>query len=317
MTTRLQIRRRAVGLVPRKGFSTVDGVNSLTASGGAVGTLIDTSDLPTVGASTALFANQRLWRPNANNAADVVRLITGTGYAASSQTITHGGGDYTEAPTAGTDDGVYLIVKDDPNLWNRAINEALRTECFFIQHDDWTPTDGTTRVYDISAAPISLSDILRISDIHGMEWHSTTDAANEEFWRDWDDGRREWVVFEDSGTIYIDFRHVLPTTTQEMRIISTQPYATLTDETTSIAVDEEWAANATVLIMSRWLGASDADWRDAGPRAQAFVRDRRRQELGRYAFRTVGRETQFGGAASVGGRGGNVRTGTNRRTFHN
>ncbi len=317
MTTRKQIRRRAVHLAPKKGFATADGVASLTATAGTTLSISDTANLPPTGASTALYTNWRIHRPAAANAADVIRIVSQGGYTASTRTLAHQGPVYTEDPLESTDTGEYELLADDPLLWNRAINEALRTECFFIQFDEWTPSSNTRRIYKISDTPISLSDILRVTDIHNIQWRASADASNEEFWRDWDDGAREWEVFEDSGTLYIDFRHVPPGTAQKMRIISTQPYAGLTTEVATSDVDEEWAANATLLVMSRWLGDNDSDWEEIGAGALQAVRDRRRQELGRYAYRTVGRESQFVGAVSVAGRGGQTRGRVNRRTFHN
>jgi hypothetical protein len=307
---------RAIHLVPDKGLSSNDGVNSLTASSGTTSTLVDTTDLPPAGASSALFANQWLWRPNANNTGDYYRTIGGTGYAASTQTITAQAPVYTEAPTGGTDDGVYRITRDPPWLWNRALNEALRTECFFVEIDEFTPTSNTQRRYVLTAAPISISDLTRKTQIANIQWHPANDTAGEELWRDWADGRREWEVEEDDSAITIDFRFVPPATTQELRIISTQPYTTLTDETTSINVDLEWAAWATLLWMARY-NKKDEEWQEIGKDALEFVRDRRRQELEQFSYRTVGRESQFVGAVSVGGRGGRGRAGVSRRTFHN
>jgi hypothetical protein len=147
--------------------------------------------------------------------------------------------------------------------------------------------------------------------------HPTADPAGEELWKDWADGRREWHPEEDDSVITIDFRHVPPSTAQTLRIISTQPYSTLTDETTSINVDLEWAAHATLTVMGRWLGHDDPEWQDIGAGSLAFVRDRRRQELEEYSNRTVGRESQHVGAMGVRGRGGRLRTGATRSTFHN
>ncbi len=314
--TRTQIRRRAVALVPEKGFASADGVASLVASAGAVGTLTDTTNLPSTGASTALYANQWIHRPAAANASDFYRLISSTGYAAATQIITQQGPNWTVAPLASSDSGVYILTKDDPRLWNRAINEALRSECFVVQRDEWTPVSNTRRIYAIGSAPLdSVTGITRKTQIHAIQWHPSGDASNEELWRDWDDGRREWEPFDDAGTLKIDFRHVVPGTTQKMRLVSVLPLAALTDEATTVDVDEEWAAYATILVMARWLGEDDKVWRDYGKDALDFVRDRRRAELEQYSYRTVGRESQFVGAVGVAGKGGSSRAAGSRRAF--
>ena len=314
--TRKQIRTRAIDMVPEKGRSTVDGSTLLTATSGGTSTLLDTTALPPTGASTALYSNAWLHRPAAATAADRKRLVSATGYDGSTKTITHQGPVWAIAPLASGDTGVYEILKDDPDLWNMAINEALRTECFYVRNYEWTPTSNTKRVYDISAAPISNTAIERVTDLHAVQWHPAADTAGEELWEDWANGSREWDFFEDNGTLYLDFRHIPPDTAQELRLIVTNPYAVLTDETTPSNVDLLWAAAATITVMARWLGESDAQWRRYGAAVASTLHTRRRQELREYAYRTVGRESQYVGGMTVGGRGGYRGRGVNRRTFH-
>ena len=98
-----------------------------------------------------------------------------------------------------------------------------------------------------------------------------------------------------------------PDTNQQPRLITTQPYATLTDETTSSNVEELWAAMATLLVMADWLRDPDNpadEWTEIADRIKPRYEDRRRAVLGRYAWREVGRETQHGGGVSVCGRAG-------------
>ena len=122
MSTRAGIFRRAVHLAQKRGKSTADGVSALTATGGdGSTTLIDTANLPPPPASTSLYQNKWIYCP-ALAAADRVRI--GNTYTAATQTITIASGlDWDTGPSSDT---VYYWLKDDPDIWNAAINEALR-----------------------------------------------------------------------------------------------------------------------------------------------------------------------------------------------
>ena len=314
-TTRAAILRRAMSLVPDVAFATLDGVNALTmsASGGALA-VIDTANQMPVGYSTNTHQNWFMVRPAllsgtaAQKAADKVRIITA--YTASTNTWTTAAPNYAITPAATEP---YRICKHHPSVWERALNEALRTECFFVQYDEWSPVSNTRRIYDLESAPISVTAIDRMSDILAIEVHDENETANEEDWRPWANGQRTWRTYEDDGTIYVDFGAAVPGTTQQMRILSAQPYPALTDEITTSKVDEEWAAYATLLCMARALGDPDnpADvWTEMlrKHKPQEFCRDRRRQELGKYAFRVVEKSASRGGAVSVGGRAGRAGT---------
>ncbi|KKK72528.1 hypothetical protein LCGC14_2902980, partial [marine sediment metagenome] len=308
VTTRAGIFRRAVHLAQTRGRSTADGVNGLTATTGGATTLADTTSLPPTGASTSLYANQWLYRPAANNAADYKRFVTATGYTASTRQLTHGGPNYTENPLAGTDDGTYLLLEDDPDTWNAAINEALRELLAFPRFDKWSPTSNTERVYQINSAPISIYDLDRLSQIWGVQWHDENEASGEERWKDWADGDRAVLPLEDQGTFYLDFRGPkLPSTADQFRLITTQPYATLTDETTTSNVEEYWAAVATLVVMADWLNDHDNpadEWTEIGAKWGPVYEDRRRAVLGRYAFHQVWRGQTRRGGATVAGRAG-------------
>lgn len=303
-TTRAAIRRKAVHLARTRGFATADGSSVLTATSGSSSTLLDTANLPPTGAATSLYDLQWLYRPAANNAADRERIIAAGTYTGSTRTLGSITPTYTEAPLAGTDNGTYLILKDRPTLWNQAITEAFARECFFVRRSEFSPTSNTQLVYVLTAAPISLSDFTApLTQIHGLEWHDENETAGEEQWKDFDNGIRTWEIIEDAGVFSLVLNAPFDTTMQ-VRINATIPYPALTDETTTSTVDVTYAAWATLLVMARWLGNDSDEWAMIGQAAIQEVRDRRRQALGRFAFRTVGRESQHGGAVSVGGRAG-------------
>lgn len=316
-TTRAAILRRALSLVPTVAFATNDGVNALTVTGGSASTVIDTANQLPAGFAVATHKNWELVRPAmlsgtaGQKAADKVRVVSS--YAPSTNTWTVGAPTYAITP-ASTER--YLVVKDPINIWETALNEALATECFLIRFNSWTPTSNTQRIYTLGTAPLNLiTDLEREADIHNIQFHPLSDATDAEQWQDWYNGRdRLWRAFEDAGVLYIDFGGATyggtrPGTTNVMRLVVTRPYPTLTDETTSSAVDAEWAAYATIMVMCRQL-ADMNDPRNEWTRIYhnlkpaEFVRKRRSAELGKYAFRTVDRTSQRVGGARVGGRGG-------------
>jgi hypothetical protein len=149
----------------------------------------------------------------------------------------------------------------------------------------------------------------RQADILDIEWHAETDASNEEQWQPWGDGRRAWETYDDAGTVFIVFTGILPDTTIQMRLVGSHPYTVLTDETTVSAVDEMWAALAVVINMWRLAGSPESpadDWSRAIRRLDAlnYMRKRRRQELGIYAFRRIVLSNRQVAHVGVGGRAG-------------
>ena len=114
--------------------------------------MIDTGDLPPVGASADLFSDGFLVRPLAVNAADRRKLMDDGAFAASTGVMTHQGPAYVVDPTNGT---VYLVTQDDIDDWNIAFNEVLQETMFRIDFFEWDPTSNTTRQYNQTAAPIS------------------------------------------------------------------------------------------------------------------------------------------------------------------
>lgn len=313
-TTRAAIFRRAMSLVPQLAFATVDGTTALTMSAtGSATTVVDTANQLPVGYSTLTHKNWFMSRPAmltgtaGQKAADKVRVVTA--YAPTTNTWTVGAPNYAITP-ASTEP--YRLTKNHPSIWEKALNEALLTECFFLRFNNFSPTSGTQRLYTLGSAPLDgVTDLDRAADIHNVQWHDETDATGEEDWRDWYNGRRTWEAYEaPAGTILIDLgpRQVFDTTMQ-VRLVVTRPFPTLTDETTASNVDVEWAAYATLLCMGRQLadlGNPENEWTKVLANLQVgkFVADRRRQELARYSRRTVERTTTVPGGAGIGGRAG-------------
>ncbi len=296
-TTRAEVIRRAVYLT-RRGLSTIDGVNALVASSGAVGSITDTDALPSTGASTDLFAEQWLNRPNADNSEDRKRLIGDGDYTASTRVLLHDGPDYTEAPLAGApaDDGVYLITVDDIDDWNIAFNEALLTELFRLHYLEFDPTDGDRRQYDPTATPISAAWLTDRSMIRAIETRDDGQAANERQWVEYSIGFRAWDAYEDQGSLSLDFKYGTPPQTDEtIRIIATRPYKTVTSDSTSIAVEEEWAVLATISKMAEMLG----DFTDLENDWSQIMRQRRiAQRLGMKRLKHLGK---YAGTAATRG----------------
>ena len=322
-TTRAAILRRAMSLVPTLAYATVDGTTALTMSGaGSATTVVDTANQLPGGYSTLTHKNWFMSRPAmlsgtaGQKAADKVRVISS--YAPSTNTWTVGAPNYAITP-ASTEP--YRITKNHPSIWEKALNEALQTECFFLRFNNFTPTSQTQRWYTLGVAPLdAVTDLDRGADIHTIQWHSLVDISGEEDWRDWYNGHRTWEATEvPPGTVIIDFGPSLkPDTTMQMRLVVTRPFAALTDETTTSLVDVEWAAFATLLCMGRQLADMQNpknEWTMAlnNLAVGKFVADRRRAELGRYSRRTVERTTSRAGGAGIGGRagarGGGVRIG--------
>jgi hypothetical protein len=291
VTDRATVIRLAVAETGR-GFSTVDGVNALVvpAGGGAVGTITDTVHLPSAGASTNLYANQWLNRPNASNAEDVRRLVGEGDYAAATGVLTHNGPDWTEAPLTGApaDDGVYLLTDDDINDWNRAINVALTQKVRRLVYVTFTPTTSGQRQYDPTASPISQSFITARSQIRGVEHHDKGDTAGALEWRNWSRNGRAVKWFNDSDVVVLDFYvGSAPTTDDRLRLVTTRAYDTVTAEATVIAADEEWLVLATIKAMADFFrdpSNQEDEWNEILRRKRISQRLRAsaRRRLGRY-----------------------------------
>ncbi len=315
-TTRAAIRRRAVHLARTRGVSSADGVTALTATGGSASTLIDTDFLPPPPAVANLYKKQWIYTPTLA-AADQQRIVKdASGYSASTQTITiESGLDWSTGPVSATP---YLILEDKPDTWDSAINEALRELLAFPRFDEFSPVSNSRRIYDISSAPISVTDLDRLSQIWAVQWHDEDDATNEERWKDWDDGFRTVRPFEDAGDFFLRFgaegevNPLLPSKADQFRLVTTQPYATLSDETTTSNVEETWAAYATLVVMADWLGDHDNpadEWTEIGAKYGPIYEDRRRAVLGEFAFHRVWRSQTQRGGSSVAGRAGRGRGG--------
>ena len=254
MTTRNQIRLKIFDLYPKLGTATQDGITALQATDGAALTLVDRNNALPTGAAQNLFKNQFLNRPTAASPLDVRRIITTFDGAASE--YTHAGPVWTNNPVV-TDP--YLICLHDPDHWTRAINSALLTRLFFIRRTDaWTPVSNTRRLYtDLTAAPISITDIDRAGRIVNVQRHNPTELTDEERWKDWADGNRKWEAFDEAGVVQIkfDFPGRPPTAQEEIRFVLALPFTTLGDEDAAdVLVDVEWAAHASVLEMARMWG---------------------------------------------------------------
>ena len=122
MSDRAGIIRRAVGLARTRGVASPDGVNALTATAGTddVG-LEDTANFLPRGASANLHRDQFLYTPESSAVADQVRLIAQTDVI--NTRYIHRGPDWSTAPANGER---YLVLKDPPQTWNAALNEALQ-----------------------------------------------------------------------------------------------------------------------------------------------------------------------------------------------
>lgn len=303
-TTRPAILLRAAHKMPARAFVTVDGVNELTASGGTqiegASTLIGAGVAPPNGYAASTHKNWHLYRREVSTG-DRIAIVSS--YSGTNRTWT----TKSTFATASTSGKFYGVYKDDPNTWIQALNEALRQECFFLRYHEFTATDATKLRYDLSAAPITNTDLTRISQVVGLERHTDSEAAGAERWRPWADGRRVYDIEEDEATFTLDTMGFGLNTADEMRLVYTMPYTALTDDTTTSKVDIDWAAWATLLVMGRWLGDpnnNDDEWEVMRRKAQAECDMRGRLQLGRYRYKTVQRHSTPIGGVSVGGRRG-------------
>ena len=305
MSTRQTIRRRAVILSRTRGRVAVNGITALTATGGDANSLIDTTAhaAPPVPTSASRYRNWSLYIPEATNALDTERAIAE--FDAEQRRYMINGPAYNTVPGSGDR---YEILRDPPDDWNSAINEANKTLLWTPRLDEWTPASNDQRIYTFGTAPLDgITDLARRTQVFELEFHPTADASGEENWQVWADGQHTYRTYEDEGTLRVVFGGLLPNTDHEMRFTTLIPFAALTDETTILTVDEEWAAWATLKIMAGWFADADNpsdEWTAIGETAEENYHDLRRAVLADLAYRTVGRHSQMGGSVSVGGRRG-------------
>lgn len=314
-TTRAAIRRRAVGLAMAEGrsvgFASRDNVNALTATAGAATTLTDTAGLPPAGAAATTAKAWWLYLPTM--AAAYQRRIVAS-YSGSTQAFTHEGPDYnaTTITALGLGTTPYLVLRNDPDRWNAAINEACKQLLSQVKYDEITFTTATDEQarYTLSAAPFSLTSIVRDSQVADIEYRDANDASGQERWLPWADGRRTWRTYMDESNVILDFGKdsaLWPSTDIRIRVKWTAQFTALTDETATVDVDEYWAALGTLAIMSDWyadVNNPNDDWNVIGRRAKAQYEAQRRLILGEDAFRQVQRTAQQTGINGVGGRAG-------------
>ena len=310
-TTRAAIRRRAVSLARinghSRGFASRDaGVTALTATGGTTTTLIDTAGLPPAGAASTTAKGNWVYRP-AQAAANQKRLVAS--YSGANRTITiETGTDWTVAPAASDP---YLILKDDPDVWDSAMYEALRTLLTTVKYDEITFTSANDDLsrYTLSAAPFTLARIVRDTQVMDIEVRDSGDASGEERWVPWANGSRTWQTYMDEQDVILDFgsARIAPSTSDRIRVKWTDQFTIPAAESTSIAVDEYWAALATLVVMADWLADpnnAEDDWNMIGARARRQYVGQRRGILGADAFRQVSRTAQTAAVGGVRGRGG-------------
>jgi len=295
-TTVAGIIRKAVTLhASKRGHvARAGGTTALTATGGAAQTLIDTVGYPQ-GVSETYYKGWWIWDLTTN----LIRPVSAQTQSAA--TYTHDGNAWT-VPSSGN---VYMILRDHPETWWESVNTALSLLLSQRDYYEFTPTDDTEDEYTFGVAPLSLTGLKRETQVFRVEYR---DAGDDDApWLDWADGTRTWRAHTEGATHYLDFGgSALPSTSDRMRltILKQYPVASATD--TSIDVDEEWAAEATLLAMARTLKtqAPGDEWaqieRDA---AHAYL-GLRGATLGTDSFRSVGRSQRRQGGSGVQGRGG-------------
>lgn len=316
-TTRRAIRRLAVSEARANGrtrglASRDQGANALTTTGGDANTLIDTAGILS-GSSipTSYMKGAFLYLPEMT-AANQRRIVSS--FDSSARSFDHDGASWDATTITALGVGTpYLILKDDPDLWNSAINEAMKLLTGRINYDIVTPTAVNIARYTMSAAPFSLTGITRASQVMDIEYASTSETSGQEDWQPWARGNYTWEAYMDEDDVILDFGEpdYAPDTATRLRVKWSSQYAALTDEgTTTPDVDEQLAAWATLCVMADWLADwnnPEDDWNTIGRRAREQYESRRRLVLGADAYRQVQRSSQQRGSVSVGGRMGGRR----------
>ncbi|MCR4341807.1 MAG: hypothetical protein NUW01_18180 [Gemmatimonadaceae bacterium] len=257
-----------------------------TASAGTTTSLTDAGLLDVGVESPGRFGAYWLHRPAAAAAANFYRRIRGDGFNAQTGKLDIQGAIWTVAPLASADTGEYEIWPGDvhPAAVNRAISRALTTRCFSIQRDSVT-TNGQTR-YDIAASPFTLTSISSIQNqVLEINQVSGTDP-NARIWP-WASGGRSWWPEEDNNTLYLRF---YPAPSGTLEIVWKKPYADLTDETTTSAVNEDyvkWAAFYELFFAlenrAKAESESKVNYKDLKETCYARYWARNQMEMGRFA----------------------------------
>lgn len=293
------IIRRAVslhaherGLVARNG-----GATALTATGGSSSTLIDTVGFPQ-GASPRYYKDWWAW----NVTKGLIRPVVSGDDATS--TFTLGGASWT-TPSASD---IYMVLRDHPENWWAAANTALSVLLSDVDYLEWTPTNAEEDEYTFNVSPLTYDLSIRQTQIFRVEHRPVGDEYAE--WEDWNDGVRGWIPRIDGSTVYLRFNGPKPTTDDRMRVQIVRQFPRLDSYTDTIDVDEVWAAEATLMAMSRALGQpqvpNDA-WTRIGRDAAIAYDGRRVAILGTDAYRKVSTSNRRDGVVGVRGRRGRRR----------
>jgi hypothetical protein len=137
--------------------------------------------------------------------------------------------------------------------------------------------------YVLSAAPFTLTGIVRDSQVAEIERAAAGDTVGEESWQRWGDGFNTWRTYMSDDDVILEFGSRSPTVADALRVKWTSQGAVFTDETTSQDVDEYFAALATCVVMADWLADpnnADNDWNVIGRRVRTQYAAQRRLILG-------------------------------------
>lgn len=290
----------------------VDGAYGTATAGSTTATLFDTTNLRIGGEPKAKWGRIWVHRPAANNAEDVIRRNTATGYTSLTGAVVHAGPVWTEAPLGGTDDGAYELWRWDPREVNRAIDRALTDRCWLLNKDEITSLTGASR-YDVSAAPFSLtieSLERQVRDIEQVFGSAPNQVVNR--WSERQAGGRFYIE-QDAGVEYL---FTDPPLTGTIRLIWISSFTALSTDAVTTTVELDyivWAAWYE-LITSRIKrlksrGEPTQELRLLAAMAFTEYDAMYKQELGRYAAHVYQRGSETTGTQAVAypAMGGNSR----------
>jgi hypothetical protein len=292
-----------------RGFASRDGgTTALATTGGDANTLIDTAALPPGTSMPASYMAGDFIHLPAMTAANQRRIIAS--YSGSAQSFDTDGPVWDATTITALGVGTpYLLTKDDPDLWTAAMAEANLRLLSRINYDTVTPTAASVVRYTLSAAPFTLTGIIRDSQVMDIEYAGVNETAGQERWQPWGRGNYTWRTYMDEDDVILDFGDpdLAPGTDVKLRVKWSSQYAVFTDESTANDCDTHWAALATLCVMAKWLADvnnPEDDWNIIGRMANAEYQTKRRLILGEDAYRRVQRSGQQRGYVGVGGRQG-------------